>query len=65
MRRARTEITKHKTETIEVEDGSIWFKRVIVAADEDLGERASVSWISDKSNLDILVLGEKNSFVLS
>lgn len=61
MIRARTDITKHKTETIELEDGSFWFRRVIVAADEDLGERA-VSWISDKSILHILVYEEKKRF---
>jgi hypothetical protein len=62
MIRARPEITKHKTDTIELEDGSFWFIRVSVAADEDLGERASVSWISDKSNLHILVFEEKKQF---
>jgi len=35
MIRARTEITKHKTETVELEDGSFWFISVIVVADED------------------------------
>lgn len=59
MIRTRAEITKHITEIVELEDGSFWFRSVMVAADEDLGERASVSWISDKSILHILVFEEK------
>ena len=35
MIRARTKITKHKTETVELENGSLWFISVIVVADED------------------------------